>query len=203
MSTTIKICGVRDEAAAIACEAERVDLVGFNFVRTSRRYVEPRFAATLDALAPSCAAVGVFVDPTAAEIEAVISQVELRFVQLHGRESIEQCAEFAKRWPIIKALPVGEDFDPEPVRAYAAVTQAILLDAPRPGSGQTFDWSALSGLECAAPLYVAGGLDPDNVSQAITMLRPNGVDTASGVEVDGAVNPDRIRAFCAAVRSSQ
>lgn len=201
--TRIKICGVtnvRDSALAVAAGADAVGVV----FAPSPRQVSVEEAAKALAVVPSpVARVGVFVDPSLDEVEAAVSVCGLTVVQLNGGESPELCSTVPV--PVVKALAVGTDFgfvDPEPYRGHAA---ALLFDTyvtgKAGGTSQTFDWHTIGALPGWAPSFIAGGLSPANVAECISALHPFGVDVSSGVEVSpGVKDPEKITAFCAAVR---
>jgi phosphoribosylanthranilate isomerase len=203
VSFWIKICGVRSSESAAAARDGGADLVGFNFVSSSARFVQPALAAELArSLGPHTRAVGVFVDPTPEQIDRVLGEVPLAFIQLHGSEAPERVQLLADRAPVIKALPVDAAFTLARLLPYRGLVAAYLLDAPRPGSGQGFDRAQLAGLAAEAPILIAGGLHAANVAQAIEELRPGGVDTASGIEREGCPDPIRIAEFCRAARAA-
>jgi phosphoribosylanthranilate isomerase len=205
LRTRIKICGITsagDAAAAVACGA---DAVGFVFA-PSPRQVTPELAAQAAAVVPPpVARVGVFVDPSLDAVEHAIAAVGLTAVQLCGAESPEFCS--AVSVPVIKVLAVGTDFDfesAEPFRGHAA---ALLLDTyvagKAGGTSQTFDWQQAGEAPEWAPCFVAGGLNPGNVAEAVRVVRPFAVDVSSGVEASpGIKDPEKIAAFCAAVRAA-
>ncbi len=201
----IKICGVRDVAAADACIEQRVDLVGLNFVTGRRRAIDAATGAELAARIRGRGPMitGVFMDAEVTEVERVYDAVGLDVIQLHGAESPAVCAALQKHGKIIKAISVTPDFDPAVLEEYAPHVWAFLFDGAAAGSGRPFDWSALDGVARDRPVFVAGGLQPSNVADAIQRLDPDGVDTASGVEIDGHIQPDQVAAFCAAVRQSE
>lgn len=201
--TRIKICGVRDEEAAIAAVDSGADAVGFMFVRSSVRYIDPAEAAELMAmLPPMVASVGVFMNTPLESFLDIEEQCPTTHTQLHGEESEDLIASCA---PIIKAIrfsPTTIADDLERLNENENV-EAILIDGPSPGAGVPFQWTDLaSHLEnIAKPVFLAGGLTPENVGEAVRTLRPYGVDVSSGVERDrGVKDPALIEAFCEAVR---
>jgi phosphoribosylanthranilate isomerase len=207
----VKICGVTSADNAAMVAAAGVDFLGLNFWPRSRRYLAIGSGAEVAAAARAEGArvVGLFVDATLAEIEAVHRQVSLDVVQLHGEEPPERVAEVAVHLglPVWKALPLGDAAAVERLAAYPAAT-AVLLDAPsagRGGSGQTIALELLALARRRHPardLILAGGLTPDNVAAAIAAARPWAVDAASGVELAaGQKDPRKVRSFIDAVRS--
>jgi len=180
----VKICGITREQDALAAESLGAAAVGFVFYKKSPRYVEPRRVREIvSALGPFIGRVGVFVDVSPDEILAVAEEARLTAVQLHGRE-IPAICRAVRDYPVIKAFRTGENFFPKTLAMYN--TAAFLLDAyvsgAHGGTGVTCDWNVAA--ECALKhrIILAGGLGPENIVQAITTVRPWGVDCSSGVE---------------------
>ena len=200
----IKVCGImHPEDAAAAVEAG-VDLIGINFVEGSPRKVDLRAAeAIAEAVAGEVERVALFRDPSWDEVERVTRRIEFERVQLHGEES-EEDVEMVDL-PVIKAVR-GADL--EAAEQYPGAL--LLLDHPTAGGGSGKSWNWSDAGELIARGYdviLAGGLDPDNVGQALADLGdllPWGVDVATGVEGDGyRKDPARIAAFIEAVRSAE
>lgn len=172
--------------------------IGFVFWRSSPRFVEIERARTIAAaLPPSIVCVGVFVDQPLAEMQAIASSVPLAAVQLHGSESPQVAT--ALMQPVIKAVPVDEGFDPASVDAWASAI-TVLLDAHDPvrrgGTGRTVDWSLAAAAATRRPVMLSGGLNPENVCEALEKVRPYAVDLSSGVEASpGIKDPARLRAL--------
>ncbi len=195
----VKICGIttRDDAL-VACEAG-ADALGFNFApeaRARNRYIDPEAAQRIcEALPPFVARVAVCVNESPDRIREYLEFVD--FVQFHGEESPEDCAAAGPR--AIKAFRVAAGFDPAVLGAYPV--GSYLLDAcvagARGGTGQTCDWDAARKVVALGkPVILAGGLTPENVTEAVAAVRPYAVDTAGGVEgPPGKKDHDRIRAF--------
>ncbi len=205
--TRIKICGIRDDEALAAAVVAGADAVGFNFVRSSPRYIEPAEADRLvQMLPPMVIGVGVFADPGFEEFCAIEEECPfLSFNQLHGSESLKTVKQCGPE--VIKAVR----FHPETIEAelvqWSGVEEvaAILIDGGGGGEGRPLDWTALAPLLAATelPVFLAGGLTPENVGEAIRLVRPYAVDVASGVESErGVKDPDLIAAFCHAVRAA-
>jgi phosphoribosylanthranilate isomerase len=208
----IKICGVTlpEDAARIA--ALGVDFVGLNFWPRSKRRIDAARAAGVAAAvrgAGPAQIVGVFVDATAAELAAVLAQVDLDVIQLHGAETPEDAAAVARAAgrPVWKAIAAGAPADLERLEAWPV--DAILLDTPTPGkggSGVAFDWSLARAARLRHParrLVLAGGLHPGNVAGAIAAVEPWAVDVASGVEAaPGVKDAGKLAAFVAAAREA-
>lgn len=201
--TRIKICGltrVEDVAAAVACGA---DALGFIFASSPREVTADQVAMLCADVPPLVARVGIFVDEDPEVIEETVRVAGLTTVQFSGGESPEACAMVSV--PLLKVLSVGTDFvwsSAEPYRGQAA---ALLLDTyvtgKAGGTARTFAWSDVGKPPGWAPIFVAGGLNPENVGAAIAALGPFAVDVSSGVETSpGVKDAQFIAAFCAAVR---
>lgn len=181
MRTRVKICGITRTEDALAAAEAGADAIGLVFVDRSPRSVDRVSArAIIDALPPLMSTVGLFMDAEADFVRSVLDEVPLNTLQFHGTESAGYCRSFGRSY--IKALPMGS---PESVD-YAGWEDAasLLLDAHAAGgmggSGQTLDWAALEAP--TRPWMLAGGLNPDNVAEAVRILRPPAVDVSSGVE---------------------
>jgi phosphoribosylanthranilate isomerase len=203
----IKICGITSSKDALACAAAGVDLIGLNFCEQSPRCIGPDQARSITRTLPSnIQAVGVFVDSSVGEIRRIAHDVGLRMVQLHGAESPEMCAELAQGFEVIKALRIDGEFDARRVSAYPTCT--ILLDTydeeMAGGTGEVGDWElARETRKVARRLFLAGGLNPENVAEAITIVNPDGVDVCSSLEkASGVKDLGRVRQFVAAVRNA-
>lgn len=203
--TRIKFCGLtRAEDVRVAAELG-VDAIGFVLTKKSRRFIEPVQARALrDALPPFVSAVALFMDDDAAWIEQAIAVLRPDLLQFHGIET----ASFAERFdrPYLKAVPMGSMVDLVAFAEAHPRASGFLLDSHAPGaaggSGEAFDWTRVPR-DFARPLVLAGGLDANNVAQAITMARPDAVDVSSGIEsAPGIKDASKMRAFVAAVRSA-
>jgi phosphoribosylanthranilate isomerase len=209
----IKICGIKDLAAMDAALEAGADLVGLVFFPPSPRNLSLDEGAKLAARARGHAlVVALTVDPDDALLDSIMSRVVPDMLQLHGKESPARVSAIRKRTsvPVMKALPVAtaEDLDIAP--AYAAVADRLLFDvrppkdATRPGGhGATFDWTLLARVDRTKPMMLSGGLNPDNVANAIRIARPDAVDVSSGVEKSpGVKDPRKIFAFVANARAA-
>lgn len=196
--TKIKLCGLSRPEDVAAANALEPDFVGFVFAPKSRRYVTAEQARALrKQLFSSIWAVGVFVDEEPETVAALLEEGVIDLAQLHGREDEDYLARLRAltRNPIIQAFQVKTTKDLE--RAETSSANYILLDSGA-GTGTTFDWTLLKNLR--RPYLLAGGLGPDNVAQAVRILRPWGVDVSSGIETGGVKDFDKMVAFVAAVR---
>ena len=206
--TRIKICGLtRPEDVDVAVELG-VDAIGFVFYPPSPRYLEPARAALLARrLPPFVSAVGLFVNAGRDQIRAVLDQVPIDLLQFHGDETPADCAGHDRPW--FKAARIGGPsapaFDLVEFASRHAGARAILLDAlvdGYGGGGKVFDWSVIPR-ELAPRAVLSGGLNAQNVAEAIARVAPAAVDVSSGVEAaKGIKDHDRMRAFVAAVRAA-
>lgn len=200
--TLVKICGITTVADALAAVDAGADALGFNFYRPSPRYIAPPDARKIiDQLPENVLKVGVFVNEGIHSVERIAAEARLSAVQLHGDESPEYCNELAAKF-VIKAFGAGDNLN---LKAYDV--DAIMLDTKddllHGGTGRTFDWSIAQRTNKSVPkLFLAGGLSPENVAQAIATVRPYAVDACSSLEERlGKKNHERMRAFVEAVRS--
>ena len=190
----VKICGMTTVDDALLAVALGADAVGFIFA-PSKRQIAPARARDIAARIPAeTLTVGVFRNEARERVVDIVHTAGLRAVQLHGDESVEDTAWIAERVPyVIKAMAAGS---PQARHAAEFPVQAVLVDAPTPGSGEVFDWSLADTMPIGLRMILAGGLDPDNVAEAIATVRPWGVDVASGVESEpGRKDPTRMRRF--------
>ncbi len=199
----IKICGTTSEDDALLAVALGADAVGFVFA-PSPRQVSPQQVADIVKRLPreEVVTVGVFRDEAPRRVVEVMYAAGLHAAQLHGRESAEEARWVRQRVPmVIKAFPAG---DVRVSRAADYGADAVLLDAPNPGSGRVFDWALAADLPQGQRLVIAGGLGPGNVASAIERVRPWGIDATSGVEASpGVKDPMKLKAFIEAARRAE
>ena len=192
--TKVKICGLSTKGAVEAAVSAGADYIGFVFA-PSKRQVTLEQAAELAKFIPSyIQKVGVFISPSRAELLEAVDKVGLDFVQVHG-QVVDKLFENLPCGSI-QAVQVDE-------RGHVPNSQAdyLLFDAPVAGSGQTFDWGQLDTTELAQPFFIAGGLNEDNVEEAIQHFTPYAVDVSSGVETDGQKDHEKIRRFIERVKN--
>ncbi len=188
--TLVKICGLTETDGLDAAVDAGVDFAGFVFCPTSPRALSADDAAELaDALPDEVHKVGLFVDPTDAELDAVLNRFRLDAIQLHGAETPERVDAVRLEFglPVIKAIGV-----------------ATAADAPRTGGlGRPFPWNLMRTWSGEPPWMLAGGLSPDNVAEAIRASGAGAVDVSSGVEsAPGVKDPARIAAFVKAAKNA-
>ena len=213
MSLEIKICGLSTAETLEASLSAGADMVGMVFFAPSPRHVDLATAASLGAQARGRAQiVALTVDADDATLAAIIDALRPDMLQLHGRESVERVATIRARFglPVMKALGIASAEDLAALAAYEVVADRLLLDAKPPkgatlpgGNGVAFDWNLIAGLDPARPFMLSGGLDPENVADAVRLIHPPGLDVSSGVERGpGIKDPSRIEAFLRAARAA-
>ncbi|MEO6213644.1 MAG: phosphoribosylanthranilate isomerase [Vicinamibacterales bacterium] len=198
MTPRVKVCGMtRLEDALLAAELG-ASAIGFIFWPASPRFVHPAIArAIISRLPPAVVPVGVFVDQPRVHVREVAKHVGLGAVQLHGHETIEFA--IGLKEPVIKAVPVGDCFDATALDDIPA-SITVLLDAHDPvkrgGTGRTIDWTLAARAAGRRPVMLSGGLNPDNVRDALRAVRPYAIDLSSGVESSpGVKDHARLRAL--------
>lgn len=212
MDVAVKICGLTDDAGVAAAVEHGAAYVGFVFFPPSPRSMEPaRVAEMIDGLPEDVTAVGLFVDPTDADLDAVLREVRLGLIQLHGRESPDRVRDIRLEFglPVMKAFGVSGPDDLTGAEAYLDVADMFLFDAKPPkeatrpgGNAESFEWSLMKGWCHDVPWLLAGGLTPANVAEAIRVSGAPGVDVSSGVEAaPGRKDPALIAAFLKAVHA--
>jgi phosphoribosylanthranilate isomerase len=197
----VKICGVTTEADALLAVGLGADAVGFVFAPSPRQVAPQAVRRIIERVPPEILTVGVFRNEARSRVVEIVNTIGLRGAQLHGDETAEDTRWVSERVPLtIKAFPAGH-------RNIARIdeygVQTVLVDAQSPGSGEVFDWRLAEGVVDPARLIVSGGLDADNVADAIAHLHPFGVDVSSGVESEpGRKDPHKVRAFIMAARAA-
>ena len=200
--TRIKICGITNVRDAHSASELGADALGFIFYPGSKRYIEPeRAGEIIHSLPPYLTTVGVFVNQSLQEIDSVREKTGINLVQLHGDETPEFCAGLP--FKSVKAIRVKEPSDLKRVELYPQ--EAILFDkysdAEYGGTGESFSWDWLCGLNTDKKIILSGGLTPGNVSDAVDRVKPYAVDVSTGVEESpGKKSEDKMRKFIQAVR---
>jgi phosphoribosylanthranilate isomerase len=204
--TRIKVCGLTRAEDARAAVRAGADALGVILAPGHRRSVTPKQAGRVFAdVPPGVARVGVFVDADLKDVVRSAEALGLTEVQLHGAESPMYCISTGTR--VVKTFHVGEGFEPDDIERYRGCVTAVLLDslvegAPG-GSGTSFDWGLARGVPEGMPVYLAGGLRPENAREAVRRLRPAGVDVSSGVEDSpGIKSEEKMKKFVAEVRAA-
>lgn len=211
LPTRVKICGLRDAAMLDAAVQAGAAYVGLVFFEKSPRNVTLAQAAALAAMVPAgVAKVALVVDADDAQLDALLAQVPVDILQLHGSETPARVTEVKARYglPVMKAVGVAGPDDLAALETYAQVADQLLVDAKPPkgadlpgGNGLSFDWRLIAGRRWPVPWMLAGGLTPANVAQAVALTGAGQVDVSSGVEsAPGVKDAALIAAFCAALR---
>jgi len=209
----VKICGITTPAAAEAAIHAGAAYIGLVFHPASPRNITPAKALALiryiRSLSTTTRCVGLFVDPSDEELDIVSTYLDI--IQLHGGESPERCAEIKKRYEksIMKAIPIKTANDLAQIGRYEPLCDWLLFDAKPTnddeltgGNGINFDWTLLENQNISLPWMLAGGLTPENVGDAIALLRPSAVDVSSGVEsTRGVKDIEKIKAFISATKT--
>ncbi|AIE75904.1 MULTISPECIES: phosphoribosylanthranilate isomerase [unclassified Synechocystis] len=192
MAMEVKICGLRHPAQAQAIAALGFTTLGFICVETSPRYVSPKeIQSVLHSLTAyqGLLAIGVFANVSLAVIGQFCAQTNLNGIQLHGDEPPDFCLQVKREFPqhrLIKALRLRRSDDLQRAEDYYGAVDVLLLDAYHPeqlgGTGQTLPWQNLQRFQPPLTWWLAGGLTPANVGEALKLMRPDGIDLSSGVE---------------------
>ena len=200
MTVQVKICGICDADGARAAIEAGADLLGFHFCSSDRRVTPEEAKAIVDGLSLRPTIVGVFIDQDPDEVRQIGDFVGLDLLQLHGSEP----PGYDAGRPVMKVLKVKDGQIPDA----GPWPDPIMLDSwsadQRGGTGQTWDWESARELLATRRVFIAGGLQPGNVSKVVTAFKPYGVDVSSGVESAVRVkDPDKVRAFVHAVRIAE
>ncbi len=211
----VKICGLRSASASIAASDAGANYLGFNFIEGVRRQIQPEDGKQIIADYRSGIKtlnrpelVGLFLNQDPTFVNETARNAGIDSLQLCGDEDAGYISKI--NLPVFKMVRVKNGSTPSTLNEIVAplldAGHGIILDSydkkVRGGSGQTFDWAAAEGVVNRENVFLAGGLNPENVQTAIKQLSPWGVDVASGVETDGVKDPDRIRAFIEAARNA-
>ena len=214
MSLLVKICGLSTRETLDVALGAGADMVGFVFFPPSPRHLSLEVARELGKQAKGRAVkVALTVDADDAMLGNIVETLQPDILQLHGSETIARLRDIKQRFglPVMKAIAVETAADLKSLPGYAAVADRILFDAHAPegatrpgGLGAVFDWHVLENLDLKLPFMVSGGLNADNVAEAVRVTRACGVDVSSGVERSpGVKDPEMIRDFIRAARSSE
>ena len=202
MHTRIKFCGINKPSDLAYAASLGADAVGLVFYEASPRYIDVEKAQALLHKADGLVkVVALFMDASDDFIANIVNQINVDYIQFHGTESPKFCTSFSL--PYIKAIPMADDEQANNmIEAHRNTADILLLDGHRVGMpggrGVAFDWRDLSKID--ASIFIAGGLNPDNVAQAVAQCRPQGVDVSSGVESSvGVKDHSKMKAFVKAV----
>ncbi|MBS3651235.1 phosphoribosylanthranilate isomerase [Pseudaminobacter sp. 19-2017] len=214
MSLSIKICGLKTPETIAAAIEGGASHVGFIFFAKSPRYIEPGDAGRLrQAVGGRAQAVAVVVDANDAVLDTIVSEMKPDMLQLHGKESPARVAEVKQFYglPVMKAFSVSEAADLRKIEPYFGVADRFLFDAKPPkgselpgGNGVSFDWRLLQSLDPKLDYLLSGGLNAENIGEALRLCNPPGIDVSSGVEsAPGVKDVGKIRAFFRAVEAAR
>ncbi len=203
MNVKVKICGIRSLEIAHGAIDAGADFLGFNFVPSSKRYIQPKDAqGIIDHIKEKVKVVGVFQDHPIEEVQEIAAQLSLDYVQLHGNETPEYCSEIKK--PVIKTIRVMPQRTSSELEKQMIAYQATyyLLDRPKQGEGAMIDTDIVSQLTSNFPIFLAGGLTPENIGSVLQKVHPFGVDISGGVETNGEKDRGKIQEFIKIVKKS-
>jgi phosphoribosylanthranilate isomerase len=206
LRTRIKVCGITGLEDARAAVAAGADGLGFIFVEQSPRLVDPDMVRAInDELPPFVDSIGVFCNEEIEVVEEIINYCHLTLVQLHGTESPEYCKSVS--CPVIKSFSIHPESQSEELADYSEVASGFLLDTFHKdmagGTGMVFDWKLVEQIQPPGPVILAGGLNPENVGEAIRQVKPFAVDVNSGVEYQpGRKDTDKLKNFADEVRKA-
>ena len=192
--TKVKICGLSTKEAVKTAVSAGADYIGFVFAPSKRQVTLDQAAELAKLISSDVKKVGVFVSPSRAELLEAVDKVGLDLVQVHG-QVVDKLFENLPCGSIQAVQVDGDGHVPNSQADY------LLFDAPVAGSGQTFDWGRLDTTELAQPFFIAGGLNEDNVEEAIQHFTPYAVDVSSGVETNGQKDHEKISRFIERVKN--
>jgi phosphoribosylanthranilate isomerase len=205
MKTRVKVCGITRREDGLAAARLGADAIGFVFYPPSPRHVTPNQAQEISAaISPFVSTVGLFVNAEPVQVADTLNRIRLDYLQFHGDESPDYCAQFGV--PFLKAVRVRPGVDLLQYATSFSAAKALLLDAyvegTPGGTGQRFDWQLIPA-NLPLPVILSGGLEPDNVASAVRTVRPWAVDVSSGVEAaKGIKDAEKIERFIRGVRDA-
>jgi phosphoribosylanthranilate isomerase len=210
MKPEIKICGIKTKEALMAAINNKADFAGFVFYQKSPRYIKPEQAATLSNIAKNkIKRVGLFIEPSEDTIKKHLDVVDLDFIQIHGNVDVKQLEKLKNKFkkPIIFAIPIKTQSDIKRSKSYLKVAEIILFDTKieglHGGSGKSFDWSLLQDFVSNNLWALAGGINKNNIQEALSKLSPDMIDVSSGVEEKlGVKSPKKIKEFIEEVKKN-
>ncbi|GAB5408770.1 MAG: phosphoribosylanthranilate isomerase [Balneolaceae bacterium] len=206
--TKVKICGITNLADARYASGAMADYLGFIFYDKSPRFIDPAEAGAIINWIEGPEKVGVFVNQPLDDVNRIAKESGLDFVQLHGNETLEYCQLIEK--PIIKVIHIIPEYNLEELKAkvllYSEVAEFLLFDSKIDGqwggTGKTFDWTIMKEIADGKSFFLSGGLNPENLKEAIETVQPYAVDISSGVEEEpGIKDYDKIEAVMDVVRN--
>jgi phosphoribosylanthranilate isomerase len=200
----IKICGLKEVSHAKLAAELSADFLGFVFAKSPRRISPDEARSVIKELPSHVRKVGVFVNEEIDTVNEISLHCGLDLVQLHGNETPDYCSRIKIR--IIRGFRIKDRSSLRELEIYSGIVDIFLLDTYvqgiTGGTGMTFDWQVAKEASVFGNILLAGGLEPDNVNQAINEAMPYGVDVSSGVETNGVKDPAKIEAFIRQVRGN-
>jgi phosphoribosylanthranilate isomerase len=200
--TRVKVCGLTTLEDARYASGAMADYLGFIFTPTSKRYIDPDQAAAIIAWTEGPQAVGVFVNQAIDDVVDIVRKTGIHLVQLHGDESVEYCSLMPV--PVIKAFSISKEDTSEAlmtkIQPFEGMVDFFLFDTKSGnqfgGTGTHFDWRLLKDLQTDTPFFLAGGIGPENVHQAIDMVQPYAIDANSKLESEPGIKQlEKFEAF--------
>ena len=196
--TEVKICGIKNQSDVKIINDLKPDYIGFVFAKSKRQVTLEKAAELSKSLDGKIKKVGVFVDETSKNVAEIAKTCGLDILQFHGKEPPEYFNNF-KGYEIWKSF-VGDENIFENIKKYDGCADAFLVDSSIPGSGKKFDWNNIKGLSERYKIILAGGLNPENVAEAVKTVRPQVVDVSSGVEGEEGKSREKVEKFIGEVR---
>lgn len=196
--TKAKICGIKNQSDVEIVNAYKPDYIGFVFAKSKRQVTMEKAAELSGMLNEDIKKVGVFVDETPEKVAEIAKICRLDILQFHGKETPEYCKGF-EGYEIWKSF-VGDENIFENIESYKSCADAFLVDSSVPGSGKKFDWNTIKGLSENYKIILAGGLNPENVGEAVGTVKPQVVDVSSGVEGEDGKSREKVEKFIGEVR---
>jgi phosphoribosylanthranilate isomerase len=182
----VKLCGFTDKKSVAAAIAQKCDFLGFVFCKKSPRFIAPENAAIISAQVPSSIAkVAVVVDPDFEFLEKISQKFAPDFFQFHGKETLEFLQKSREKFPkikIIKAFQITEAKDLQQVKNFENCADLFLFDGKNAGSGEKFDWKILQNFSCEKDWFLSGGLNVENIDEALKITGAKLIDISSGIE---------------------
>ena len=202
----VKLCGFSEESSLQVAIAEKCDFLGFVFVEKSPRFITPKKAAAISTqVPPSIAKVAVVVDADFDFIAKIVKEFSPDFFQFHGLETVDFLKEFHQKFPkikIIKAFRIADLQDLEAVADFENIADIFLFDGKDAGSGKKFDWKILQNFSSKKDWFLSGGLNIENIDEALKITGAKMIDLSSGIEkIRGEKSPQLIKEFMKKIRS--
>ncbi|MDP8216545.1 MAG: phosphoribosylanthranilate isomerase [Candidatus Kaelpia imicola] len=194
----VKFCGITRSSDALAASRLGIHALGFIFVKETPRYISPDNAAEIvNVLSPMVMRVGIFMNPEISEVENIAGKCRLDIIQLHGEESSCLCSQIKESYRVIKTLRVKSRAVLDEIPKYKDAADAILLDTfserAAGGTGESFNWEiARDARSFGLPIILSGGLNPNNIRDAVKEANPYAVDVSSGIEQSPGVKDQEL-----------